>query len=252
MALVILSSLPPLVYLIYRTYGVFTLEYWVDRDSVTIIWGPTQLVIPILDIQEIVWGLDTDHSTPPGPWPVPWVGGWRCPPLGEIYSYATRPVGEQVLLVTSWATYGLSPDQPEAFILALQERCRLGPARRRHPYVRRPSWWAYPLWRDRLGLGLLSAALLLNLVLYAIISWQYPVLPAYLPLHFDAQGQVDRVGSRAALFVLPTLGSLSWIVNGLWGLWHYRRQRLAAYLLWGGAILIQVLATMALRGLGVW
>lgn len=248
MLLIVLISLPLLATVLYRVYGAFTLEYWVDRDSVTVIWGATQQIIPILEIQQVVRERD-------GPlvgwrfWPVPWVRRWHSPQWGEVLSYATAP--EQLLLVTAGATYGISPAQSEAFLSALQERHRLGPMRRRRQLVRRPAWWTHPLWSDRLGLGLLLTGAVLNLALFALLSWRFSSLSADLPLHFDALGQADRIGPRSALFTLPMLGLLSWILNGLVGWWQYLRQRLAAYLLWGGAAVVQVLAWVALRGLGV-
>lgn len=248
MTLSVLLSLPLLAHVLYRTYGVFTLEYWVDRDSVTVIWGVTQQIIPILEVQKVVRD-QVGRATGRRVWPVPWVRRWHCPQWGEVLSYATAP--EQLLLVTASATYGISPAQPEAFISALQERHRLGPMHRRRPLVWHPAWWSHPLWSDRLGLGLLLAGVVLNLALFGILSWRFSALPADLPLHFDALGQPDRIGSRGALFTVPVLGLLSWILNGFVGLWQYRRQRLAAYLLWTGAMAVQVLAWVALRDLGV-
>ena len=117
--------------------------------------------------------------------------------------------------------------------------------------VRRPAWWSHPLWSDRLGLGLLLLGVVLNLALFAVLSWRFADLPADMPLHFDVLGQPDRIGPRSALLTLPMLGLLSWTINGLVGLWQYQRQRLAAYLLWAGASVVQMLAWVALRGLGV-
>ena len=51
-----LFSLAAAIYISYRTLGAFTLEYWVDRDAVTMVWGPTRQIVPIGAIREIVLG----------------------------------------------------------------------------------------------------------------------------------------------------------------------------------------------------
>jgi len=250
MALAVLLSLPLLAYIAYRTYGAFTLEYWVDRDGVTIIWGPTRHLIPMGDIIRIVRG-DADGSRRWWHWPAPWVSQRKSGRFGIVRSFATQPPAAHLLLVTEAGAYSVTPAQPERFLAALQARHLLGRARVRRPLTIRPPLRDYPLWRDRLGLGLLGAGFLLNLALFGLLSWRFPTLPADLPLHFDAAGQPDRIGTRSALFILPTLGLLAWLTNTAWGIWQYRRQRLASYLLWGGAAAVQVLALVALRGLGV-
>ena len=40
-ALAVLGSLLLMVYIGFRALGAFTLEYWIDRDAITLKWGPT-------------------------------------------------------------------------------------------------------------------------------------------------------------------------------------------------------------------
>ena len=42
LVLIVLGNLLALFYLGYRSFGALTLEYWVDRDGVTLVWGPTR------------------------------------------------------------------------------------------------------------------------------------------------------------------------------------------------------------------
>lgn len=248
LVLAVLVSLPLLAYLAYRTYGAFTLEYWVDRDGVTIIWGPVRYLIPMGDIVRIVRG-DADGRRRWWHWPAPWVSQRQSARFGIVRSFATQPPAAHILLVTEAGAYSLTPARPERFLAALQARHALGRARVRRPATIRPPLRDYPLWQDRLGLALLVAGFALNLIVFAILSWRFPALPDDLPLHFDALGQPDRIGARSALFILPVLGALAWLTNTLWGIWQYRRQRLASYLLWGGAMVVQVVALVALQGL---
>jgi len=69
------------------------------------------------------------------------------------------------------------------------------------------------------------------------------------PLHFDSAGQPDRWGTRAQVFTLPFIGMLALIANGGLGFLLYERQRPAAYLLWSGAIGVQMLVWGATIGI---
>ncbi len=131
LGLCVLASLPILIYVAYRTHGAFALEYWVERDGVTVVWGPMRQVVPMGEILRIQRGADLANEAPPRPWHFPcpdcrWIASKQ---LGRVRGYATRPLPEQVILVTASGNFGLSPSDPEAFINALQERYRLGIAR---------------------------------------------------------------------------------------------------------------------------
>ena len=92
-----------------------------------------------------------------------------------------------------------------------------------------------------------AAAILLGLTLWLALS--YNRLPDLLPLHFDAQGNADRIGERRELLVLPVIGLMIYLVNGVMGMVLRKRFRMvfAAYLLWSGGLLAQILI-----GLAVW
>jgi len=249
LALLILLSSPLLLYLAYRTWGCLSLEYWVDRDGVTIIWGPMRQPVPMGRIERIIRGGIPAVEQHWWPWPGPYAAVRVESPLGQLFSYATRPPSEQLLLVTPGAVYGISPAEPERFLEALQERHLLGPARTLPAEPIWPRLWQWPFWRDRVGQGLLLLGFLLDLTLFGWLCFRFPALPDRLPLHFNAAGQPDRVGPRQGLFLLPLIGLLAWGVNAIWGGVIYRRQRLGAYLLWGGAVAVQIIAALALKSL---
>ncbi len=96
-----------------------------------------------------------------------------------------------------------------------------------------------------MGLLLLTALLFLALLLW--IAFSYNRFPELLPLHFDNQGNPDRIVERRDLFVLPVIALLIALANG--GAGWLMRDRLgmifASYLLWGGALMAQLLIWVA-------
>ncbi len=126
LALLPLAALPAIGYLAYRTLGVFTMEYWVDRDAVTFVWGPTQHVVPIREIKRIQRGAKTEsvHGKSWLHWPCEHCRQVIGKNIGRVHCYATRPLDEQIILVTDTDSYGLSPADPEGFLQQLQKRYR--------------------------------------------------------------------------------------------------------------------------------
>lgn len=249
LAVLILATIPVLVYVGFRTLSSLLMEYWVDRDGVTVVWGPMREIIPIGSIERIQRGGFADIRGRWWEWPNPYLTEGAAAGVGPIVSLATRPAAEQVVLVTGQAAYALSPRTPDEFVAALQARHQLGPARLLKPERRWPTPWQWDIWRDRLALLLLGLAVLANMILFGYLCFRYPQLPANLPLHFDAQGQPDRYGAPASLFILPLIGLGALVINGIWGAVLYQRRRTGSYLLWGGALVVQLLVAVALVNL---
>lgn len=250
-----LASLALIGYVGLRTFNVFTLEYWVDRDAVTLVWGSTRQIVPLTQIRRIIEDpvARPRQSARPWHWPCPTRRRLECPELGVINAYATRPLNEQIILVTSGESYSLSPADRQGFLRALQERFALGAGRLLQVELRRAPIWTWPLWRDRGALFLMGAGLLGVLVMFGALCFRYPALSSDLPLHFDINGLPDRIAPKSDLFALPLIGLLTWLTNTTAGIWLYRHiQQGAAYLLWGGALAVQGIAGLALFNLMRW
>jgi hypothetical protein len=108
------------------------------------------------------------------------------------------------------------------------------------PYV------GWDIWHDRLAQGALLAGIIINLALFGLLLFRYPVLPDAIPMHWDATGSVDRIALRQEAFALPVFGLITLLTNDGLGAAFYRRQRIASYLLWSGAVLVQLLFLLAL------
>jgi hypothetical protein len=173
--------------------------------------------------------------------------------LGLINAYSTRPLNEQVVLVTGGENYGVSPSDSKGFVLALQERYRLGANRVVDAELKRPPLWTWPLWSDRVALFLMAAGLIGLLVMFGALCFRFPDLSSDLPVHFDVSGLPDRIAGKSELFTLPFIGLAVWLFNTAVGVWLYRHvQHGAAYLLWFGALAVQGIAGLALFNLMRW
>lgn len=254
-ALTVLGSLWVFVYVGFRTAGAFTLEYWIDRDAVTLRWGPTRQLVPLPRIQRVQRHTAERPASAPGlwHWPCPERRRYTVPGVGVVNAYATRPLAEQIILVTDGESYSLSPINADGFMQAMQERHALGPARLLAAELQRPPLWTWPLWRDRAAMFLMGAGLLVLLLMFGVLCFRFPSLSSDLPLHFDISGLPDRIAPKEGLFALPIIGLVTWLLNTAVGIWLYRHvQHGAAYLLWGGALVVQGIAGLALFNLMRW
>lgn len=244
-------AVPVWCYVLYRTWAAFTLEYWVDRNSVTLCWAHVRQVVPISSIQRIIDGGVIESSHPRWyHWPLPWVRSAQAEGLPNILLCATRPLNECLLLDTGDTVFAVSPQWRARFIDQLQESYRMGAAlvvKATEPPPLRTRRWLH---KHAVGLALLSIGLVGVLALFGRLMIEFPALPSLLPFRYDSQGLPDVVRDKNALFIIPAIGLLTWLTNGLWGVWMaMRKQPTGAYMLWGGAIVVQIFSLLALNSL---
>jgi len=89
------------------------------------------------------------------------------------------------------------------------------------------------------GLNLLALAA--NGSVWVWLFLRLPWLPASLPIHYNAAGQVDRVGGPNELLILPIIGLVTIVLNGALGVLVLRRERQLCYVLAGLAVVVQLL-----------
>jgi hypothetical protein len=249
--LAVLISLGLLGLIGYWLYGLGRSGYSLDRNALIIHWGPVEQTVPTGQIERVFTGDEIEGRVQfhGGIWPGHCVGYGEMPGTGPTLFYATVPPQHQIYVVTPSLTYGISPADHDGFIESLRKRLEMGPTQAVEQSSRRPGLLDWAFWQDRVGLTLLVASLLTVLALTGLLCFRYPALPRMVPLHFDAVGNPDRLETRAQIFVLPLIGLLALLLNGALGGLMYRRERMASYLLWGGAVLIQILAWMAAIGI---
>lgn len=234
-------SLPLLGLGAYLLYASATLAYYMDRDHVFIRCAGAWHRLPASEIQRA-----TEVTPEMNPLHPPrlarlgyWLGRGYLEGGSQIFFYATRPLGEQLLLFTPQGIYAVSPANPQAFTAALVARQNLGPSGPIAPMVLMDPLWELPLWKDGLIWRLLGVSATLNAGLFAYLSAIYPLLPAVLPLAFDARGSVVRLGPKWEILLLPGLGAATLAINAVLGSLLHRREPLAAYLLAATAMLVQ-------------
>ncbi len=249
LVVVVVGSLPVLAHLLLRTWAAFTLEYWVDRNAITVRWAYLRQIIPLPSIVHI----DADHDLPIGKprplnWPAPYLRN-----VGHdqsIQMFATRPPAQGVLFDTADGTFVLSPVDPQAMIETVQERYAMGPSLVLAPARVRAGRLNRLLPSDRLGVWLLVGGLLGVLILFGVLMISFPNLPDVLTVRYNSAGLPEEIREKGALYRLPIIGLLAWGINGIAGLvLMARRQAMAAYMLWSGAVVVQIFSLLALVSL---
>lgn len=247
-----------LVALTYGVVGLFRARYILSRNALVVDWGWRREVIPLGTLGEVQTGAALDPARKLRSrglrWPgfvtglAPWAEGDRVEMLAT-----TDSLSDLVLIEYPGGAGGLaiSPVDPAAFVQTLNGLRAIGVEDVIEPESRRASLGDWLIWRDRPMTALVALCGLSVVALVAYITLIYPQLPEQLALHFDAQGQPNRFGPPAGLFLLPTIAGLVWLVNTVGGLWLYRRatERTGAYLLFGATALVQGLLWAATIGL---
>ncbi len=251
LTLMAVGSLPILGYILFRTWAAFSMAYWIDRNAVTVEWAGLRQVIPLQSIQRIIrGGLPSVTTAPWYQWPAPFMGQARALGLTHIQMLATQPLQDCLLLDTGETVFALSPRYEADFLDALQARYRLGPVAATTLARVRSTTWQRLFGADRVGPVLLMAGGVGALLLFGVLMVSFPNLPDALAFHYNSDGQPDIVREKTALFLLPAMGLMAWLINGVWGLWMaFRDQRTGAYMLWGGALIVQICSFMALTSL---
>lgn len=225
----------------------FKLNYHLNRNGLTIRWGLCQQRIPLNHIESIIPGQQLEQ-------PINFSGvnfaglriGWGTTDEQEPVTFrTTAPLERSLLIVTPEQIYVISPENPDAFLKAWQDRQMLGPTHR----WQEDAQWGWPLTIDMLidplSWWLIGSATFICLTLLGYVSLNYAELPPSLPIHFDNFGQADRIVDKINLFALPAVGGIALSLNIVLGGLIHHREKVAAYMLWGSTIVVQLFLWIA-------
>lgn len=250
LGLALLLALALLALVLYWSIAALRLRYRLDRNGLVIYWGASRLVVPMERIQAIMSGSELSAGGDgASEWRafrgVAWAGlraGRAQLPDGKpARVLSTASLAQSTVVLTPDCAYVVSPHDPGAFIEAWRVRRPLGPTQYWLEEAQRAWPLALPIWRDRVVGVLIGVGLLANLALQAYLGFIYEQLPAMLPFHFDVLGQADRIAQRAEILRLPQVALLMLALDVSLGFAVYRRQHVAAYLIWGGGLILQLL-----------
>jgi hypothetical protein len=189
---------------------------------------------------------DQVRRRPFSSWPGFYLNKSKVPALGVIQFYSTRPVEGTLLIRTNSQTYAISPRDRQQFITEFNLRKRLGAIEPVQEGINKGPLLSHPLWHDNLGRGLIALGIILNMFIYFSMLLRYNDFPDILRIHFNKVGQVDRLGDRSELMLLPLIGLVTIIVNDILGAFVQLKEAIPAYLLYAAGVLLQVLVGIAL------
>lgn len=251
----LVASLPILSFIGYRCYGLARGRYVLSRNALVVEWGGRRELIPLESISEVRAVTEAAELATLRPrgftWPGCLVGRAELAGLGAVEFLAATGAQGLVIVKYDGACLAISPADPRAFAQAFAGLQAEGPSAKIEPESIAPGFQRWDIWRDWPTLALIAAGGLSELVLVAYLLLIYPTLPDQVVLHFNVQGQPDRLGAPLNLFMLPLIAGAAWVVNTLIGLWLRRRagERPLAYVLFGATLLTHVLVWGATLGL---
>lgn len=245
--LVGLIAFAPIPYLGYRAYALLKADYYIDRDSLAILWGLRIEDIPLTDIEWVRPASDLTHplSLPPFRLPGAVLGRRRHPDLGAV-EFIASSARNLILIATSRHVFAISPRDAAALVRTFARATELGsltPAEAKSVY---PSFVITEAWETPLARFLWISGLLLNLGLVAWVGILIPSL-SQVPFGFDPFGVPNETAPSVRLILLPLVSALMFIMGILAGLYFYRweKERPLAFVIWISSALCALLFLLA-------
>jgi hypothetical protein len=264
-------------------WGYVTLSYALDPadgGALVLRWAWRTIRIPLDEIEYLGPARQLLGNTSVRrlwPWPGYYLNTLNDDALGRIRLFATLPPRRQLLVCSARGSFGFSPDRPATLMARFTVLNEAGEGAGPLPTTTAPAQPAvveledeeelhYPsvaasgqrafrertagrplsLFADRPAVGLL----LLGGALVAAMLWfillRFDAVPQTLPLHYNATGQPDRIGTPREIFLFPLIVALVAVANLALAWSVIRFDRFAARLLLGGTCLVQVVAWVAL------
>ncbi|HEY0602524.1 MAG TPA: hypothetical protein VGD58_06420 [Herpetosiphonaceae bacterium] len=152
---------------------------------------------------------------------------------------------QQIMIETYHYAYRLAVAERDLFGRELQERRQLGTIQSPPEGLTRTRQTLFDFFAGATTRRLLIIGLLLNLVLWAVLTWRFPTLPATVPVRFDPLGGTAGTRAKTYTLLLPAIATGAWFGNLLLALVSYPRSRLVAELLLLGALIVQLVLLLA-------
>ncbi len=245
--LVGLIAFAPVPFLGYRAYALFKADYYIDRDSLAILWGLRIEDIPLTDIEWVrpASDLTAPLSLPPFRIPGAVLGRRRHPDLGGV-EFIASSAKNLILIATSKHVFAISPRDAASLVRTFARATELGsltPTEAKSVY---PSFVITQAWEHPVARFLWISGLLLNL---GLVGWVGILIPSFskVPFGFNPVGVANITVPSVQLILLPLISALMFIIGILAGLYFYRwdRERPLAFVIWVSSALCALLFLMA-------
>ena len=242
-----LIAFAPIPFFGYRAYALQRADYYIDRDSLAILWGLRIEDVPLTDIEWVrpASDLTSPLKLPRFRLPGAVLGTRRHPDLGlvEFIASSSRNL---ILIATSKRVFAISPKNAAALVQTFARATELGsltPTESKSVY---PSFVITQAWESPIARFLWMSGLLLNL---GLVLWVGILIPSIsqVPLGFDPFGVPNETAASSRLILLPLVSALMFIVGVTAGLYFYRweKQRPLAFIVWVSSTLCALLFLMA-------
>jgi Bacterial PH domain len=237
----------PIPLLGYRAYALLRADYYIDRDSLAMLWGLRVEDIPLTDIEWVRPASDLTRplSLPAFRLPGAVLGARRHPDLGLV-EFIASDTRNMILVATSRRVFAISPRDSSALIRTFARAIELGSLAHAEPKSQYPSFVITQAWESPVARFLWMSGFLLNL---GLIVWVGILIPSLtqVPFGFDAFGAPRNIFPSVRLIVLPLLSMAMYVAGVTAGLYFYRweKQRPLAFIVWASSSLCALLFLMA-------
>ncbi len=245
--LITLITFAPIPLLGYRAYALLRADYYIDRDSLAMLWGLRIEDIPLNDIEWVRPASDLTRPLllPRLRLPGAILGTRRHPDLGLV-EFIAATSKNMILIATSKRIFAISPRNAAGLVQTFARATEMGsltPTEAKSVY---PSFIITQAWDSPVARFLWISGILLNL---GLIAWVGLLIPSIskIPFGFNPFGAPDQIVSSTQLILLPLVSGLMFVVGLTAGLYFYRwdRQRPLAFIVWGSSTFSAILFILA-------
>lgn len=244
MALLAFGLIP---FFAYRAYALFRSDYYIDRDSLAILWGLRVEDVPLTDIE---WVRPASDLTRPLALPIfrlpgAVLGARRHPDLGLV-EFIASDTRNMILVATSKRVFAISPRDANALVRTFARAIELGSLAHAEPKSVYPSFVITQAWESPIARLLWMSGLLLNL---SLIVWVGTLIPSLsqVPFGFNAFGAPKNLFPSVRLILLPLISLAMYAIGVTAGLYFFRweKQRPLAFIVWASSSLCALLFLVA-------
>lgn len=232
--LMALVAFAPIPIFAYRAYALLKADYFIDRDSLAILWGLRVEDIPLTDIEWVRPASDLSNplALPAFRLPGSVLGSRRHPDLGMV-EFIASDTSNIILIATSKRIFAVSPLDAGLLVRTFARATEMGSLSPAEPVSVYPSFIITRAWENPTARFLWMSGLFLNL---GLIVWVGTLIPSLgqIPFGFNALGAPNNPTTPSRLILLPLLSILLFIGGVIAGLYFFRwdKTRPLSLILW--------------------